>query len=87
MHSCIYAPLTFGSEILEKHLSSIIRIDFLKLLAAEFILNLTFVQLLIRFVSTKNKNLYSLYNISKHQIYTIFRVKARTCSHKKVTNF
>ena len=51
--------------------------DFLEFVAVKFILNLTFVQLFIWFVSSKNKNLYSLYNVSKHKIYTVFKTKAK----------
>ena len=36
----------------------------------------------IQFVLTKNKNLYSLYNVSKYKIYKVLREKAKTCSCK-----
>ena len=65
MISCVrgvYTLLTFGYEILGK--SSWV----LKIVSAKFIINSTFVHLFIRFVFTKNKNLYSLYNASKHKI-------------------
>ena len=55
-----------------------------KFVAAKFILNTTFAQLFIWYESTINKTLYSLYNVSKDKIYTVFRAKARTYSHKNV---
>ena len=36
---------------------------------------------------TKNKNLCSLYNFSKHKIYAVFMAKARTVSHENVRHF
>ena len=51
--------------------------------AARFKLNLTFVQLFNQFVSTKNKNLYSSYNVLKDKIYAVFRAKERTGLPKK----
>ena len=50
----------------------------------EFVQNLT-IKLFIEFVSTENMNLYSLYNVLKYKIYTVFT--AKTGSHKNVTNF
>ena len=46
-----------------------------------------FFQLFNQFLLTKNKNLYNSYNVSKHKIYTVLRVKAIICSHENVTNF
>ena len=56
----------------------------LEFVAAKFILNLTFVQLFVWFVLTKNKNLY---NVLEHKIYNVFWAKIRICSHENVTNF
>ena len=62
-------------------------IDFLEFVAGKFILNLTFVQHFIGFVLTKNKNLNSLFIISKDKICTVFIENTRTGSHENGTNF
>ena len=58
--------LHFWQQNSEKYPSYIICIDFLEFVTTKLKLNLTYVRLFIRFVSTKNKNLYSLYNVLKH---------------------
>ena len=69
----------------KNHFLYIICIDILEFVAVEFILNLTFVQFLV-FVSIKDNNLYSLYNVFKDKTYTVFWGKASTSSHENVTN-
>ena len=59
----------------------------LEFVTAKFMLNSKFFQLFIHVVSIKNENFCCLYNISKHKMYTVFRAKARICSHENVTHF
>ena len=84
------ALLTSGYKILvkKKHLLCIIIcIDFLAFVAAKLIQNLTFIQLLSGLYQLKIR-IYVVYTmLQSKKIYTVFREKAWTCSHKNVTNF
>ena len=75
----------YSCIICKKNILCIIRTEFFKFVAVKFIQNVIFIQLFIGFISTKNKNLYSLYYILKYKIYTVLRAKARTCSYENET--
>ena len=49
----------------------------MEFVAGKFILDITFVQFFIWFVSTKNKDLYSLYDVIKNKIYTVILLYSR----------
>ena len=86
IHSCITCIPNFGHQRFgKKKFSCVIRIDIFEFVVAKFNLNLPFVEFFYQFVLTKNKKLYSLRYVLKHNIYTKFRAITWTCSHKKAT--
>ena len=74
--------ITYDNKNLGNKFLCIMCTDFLEFVAVEFIIWSTF----YLFILSKNDNSYSLHDVLKHKVYTVFRTNIWTCSLKNATS-